>query len=46
MKFENEENVSFFPQFVLENIMMTSMLADKSVTVKIKLIMTFNDFHE
>ena len=41
MKFENEENLSFFPRGVLETIMMTSLLADKSVTVEIKIIMNF-----
>ena len=41
MKFKNEENLSFFPQCVLENIMMTSLLADKSVIVKIKIITKF-----
>ena len=41
MKFRNEENLGFFPHCVLENIMMTSMLADKSVIVKIKIIMNF-----
>ena len=35
------EKLSFFPQCVPENLMMTSMLADKSVTVKIKIIMNF-----
>ena len=41
MKFKKGENLSFFPQCVLENIMMTSLLADKSVIVKIKIIMNF-----
>ena len=41
MKFKTEENVSFFPHCVLENNMMTSLLADKSVIVKIKMIMNF-----
>ena len=41
MKFENEENLSFFPQCVLDNIMMTSLLADKSVLVKVKITMSF-----
>ena len=33
--------MSFSPQCVLENIMMTSLLADKSIIVKIKMIMIF-----
>ena len=41
MKFGNEEFLSLFPQCVLENIMMTSMLAHISVIVKIKIIMNF-----
>ena len=41
MGFENEENLSFFPQCVLENIMMTSLLVDKSVKIEIKKIMNF-----
>ena len=41
MKFKNEEDLSFFLQWVLENIMMTSMLADKSVIVKNKIKMKF-----
>ena len=45
MSFENEENLSLFPQCILENmmvmIMMTSLLADKSVIIKIKIIMNF-----
>ena len=45
MNFENEKNLSLFPQYVLENmmmmIMMTSLLADKSVTMKIRKIMNF-----
>ena len=40
MKFENEEDLSFFPQCVLENKMMTSLLADK-VIVKNKIIKNF-----
>ena len=36
-----EENLSFFPQCVLENIMMTSLLADKLVIVEIKMKMNF-----
>ena len=39
MKFRNEENSSFFPQCVLEIIMMTSLLADKLVILEIKIIM-------
>ena len=42
MNFENEENLCLFPQYVFENmmmmIMMTSLLADKSVTMKIRII--------
>ena len=47
MRFGNEENLSFFPQCILENIMMMmmmmmmSLLADKSVILKIKIIMNF-----
>ena len=45
MSFENEEKVSLFAQFILENMMMmllmTSLLADKSVMMKIKVIMNF-----
>ena len=41
MKFENEEKLSFFPQGFLENIMMTSLLADKSVIIEIKIMMNF-----
>ena len=43
MRFENEENLSFFPQCALENMMMmmTSLLADKSVIIEIKIIMIF-----
>ena len=45
MSFENEENLSLFPQCILENmlmmVMMTSLLADKSVMLKIKIIMNF-----
>ena len=40
MRFENEECLSFFPQCVLESMMMmTSLLAEKSVIVKFKKIM-------
>ena len=39
MKYKKEENLSFFPQCVLENIMIASLLADKSVIIKIKIIM-------
>ena len=45
MSFENEENLRLFPQCILENMMimkmMTSLLADNSVIVKIKIIMNF-----
>ena len=41
MKFKNEGNLSFFPECVSENFMMTSMLADKSVIVKVEIIMNF-----
>ena len=41
MKFKNVENLSFFPDCVAENIIMTSLLADKSVIVEIKIIMNF-----
>ena len=41
MKFKNEENLSFFPQCFHENIMMTSLLADKLVMMKIKIILDF-----
>ena len=41
MKFENEENLSFFPQCVLENIMLTSLLVDKSAILEIKIILNF-----
>ena len=44
MNLENEENLSLFPQYILENmmmIMMTSLLAHKSVMIKIKIIMNF-----
>ena len=45
MSFENEENLSFFPQCIDESmmmmVMMTSLLADKSVMLKIKIIMNF-----
>ena len=46
MSFENEEDLSLFPQCILENMMiilMTSLLADKSVIVKIKIIMNFKN---
>ena len=39
MKFINEENLSFFPQCIFDNILMTSLLADKSVMVKVKVNM-------
>ena len=46
MKFENEEVLSSFPQCVLEKFMMTSLLADKLVIVKIKILMNFmNEIH-
>ena len=45
MSFENEENLSLFLPSILENMMvmrmMTSLLADKSVIMKIKIIMNF-----
>ena len=45
MSFENEEKLSLFPQCILEKmtmmLMMTSLLADKSVMMKIKIIMNF-----
>ena len=45
MNFEKEENLSLFPQYVLENmmmiVMMRSLLEDKSVIMKIKKIMNF-----
>ena len=41
MKLQNEESLSFFPQSVLENIMMTSLLADKSVKLEITIILNF-----
>ena len=41
MKYKNEESLCFLPQCVLEQFMMTSLLADKSVTVKIKILMNF-----
>ena len=41
MKFKYEENLSFFPHYVLESFMTTSMVADKSVIVKIKILMNF-----
>ena len=44
MNFQNEENLSLFPRCILENMMMimiTSLLADKSVMIKIKIIMNF-----
>ena len=45
MKYRIGKSLSFFPQCVLENIMMTSLLADESVIVKNKLIMNFmNEF--
>ena len=45
MSFENEENSSFFPQCILESIlmmiMMMSLLADNSVIMKNKTILNF-----
>ena len=45
MNCEHEENLSLIPQYVLENMMMmkmmTSLLADKSVTMKVRIIMNF-----
>ena len=45
MSFENEEKLSLFPQCILENmmmiVMMTSLLADKSVMLEIKILMNF-----
>ena len=41
MKFEIEKDLSFFPQWVLDSTMMTSLLADKLVIVKIKIILNF-----
>ena len=45
MNFENEQNLSLFPQCIFENmmmmIMMTSLQADKSVMIKFKMIMNF-----
>ena len=41
MKFKNEEKLSFYPQCVLEKFMMASVVADKSVIVKVKLIVNF-----
>ena len=44
MSFENEEKLSLFPQCILEKMMMkmmTSLLADKSVMVKSKIILNF-----
>ena len=45
MSFESEEKLSLFPQCILEDmmmmVMMTSLLADKSVMLKIKKIMNF-----
>ena len=41
MRFENGKKLSFFPQCVLENIMMTSLLADKSVIIENKIILNF-----
>ena len=41
---ENEENLSLFPQCILESLMirmMTSLVADKSVMIKNKIIMNF-----
>ena len=43
MRFENEENLNFFSQCVLENMMMMlmSLLADKAIIIKIEIIMNF-----
>ena len=45
MNFENEEKLSLFPHCILENMMMmammTSLLADKPLMLKIKIIMNF-----
>ena len=45
MSFENEGKLSLCPQCILENmmvmVMMTSLLADKSVMLKLKIIMNF-----
>ena len=41
MRFKKEENLSFFPQCIFENIMMmmmTSLLADKSVITKFEIL--------
>ena len=45
MSFENEEKLSLIPECIFENmmmmVMMTSLLADKLVMLKIKIIMNF-----
>ena len=41
MKFKVDENLSSFPQCVLENIMMRSLLEDKLVIVKNELMKNF-----
>ena len=41
MIFENEENFSFIPPCILEIMMMTSLLADKSFKIEIKTLLNF-----
>ena len=41
MRFKNDGNLSFFLQGVLENMMMTSLLAGKSIIIKTKIVMNF-----